>query len=60
MRDYIRQIAADAGATDADSLADILNLLIEGAIVSAHVSGQRDAAKLARRAATLLIRRALD
>ena len=60
VRDYIRQIAADAGATDADSLADILNLLIEGAIVSTHVSGQRDAAKLARRAATLLIRRALD
>ena len=60
VRDYIRRIAVEAGAIDADSLADILNLLIEGAIVSAHVSGQRNAAKLARRAATHLIRRSLD
>ena len=60
VRDYIRKIAAQAGAADPDSLAEVLNLLIEGAIVSAHVSGQRDAAKLARRAATLLIKRALD
>ncbi len=59
VRDYIRKIAAEAGAADADNLADVLHLLIEGAIVSAHVSGQRDAAKLARRAATVLIERAL-
>ena len=60
LRDYIRQIAEDAGAIDADALADVLNLLMEGAIVSAYVCGQGDAAKLARRAATHLIKRALD
>jgi AcrR family transcriptional regulator len=60
VRDYIRRIAESAGAADADSLADILNLLMEGAIVSAYVGGKRDAAKLARRAATHLIKRSLD
>lgn len=60
VRDYVRGIAAQAGAPDAGALADVLSLLLEGAIVSAQVSGQRDAAKLARRAATLLIKRALD
>ncbi len=40
-------------------MAYALALLIEGAIVVAHVGGRRDAAKLARRAATVLIERAL-
>ena len=60
MRDYIRRIAAEAGAPDPDTLADTLDLLLEGAIVTAHVSGRKDAAKLARRAASILIKRALD
>ena len=59
MRDYIRAIAAAAGAPDADTLADALAVLVEGAIVLAHVAGRRDAAKIARRAATVLIERAL-
>ena len=60
VRDYIRQIAADAGAPDPDTLADTLDLLLEGAIVTAYVSGRKDAAKTARRAAAILIKRALD
>lgn len=60
IRDYVRGLAAEAGAPDANALADGLNLLMEGAIVTAHVSGRRDAALVARRAATLLIKRALD
>ena len=60
VRDYIRRIAAEAGAPDPDTLADTLDLLLEGAIVTAHVSGRKDAAKLARRAASILIKRALD
>ena len=59
VRGYIRGIAAAAGAQDAEVLADALSLLMEGAIVSAHVGGQRGAAKLARRVATLLIERSL-
>ena len=59
VRDYVRTIAAEAGAPNPGALADVLDLLMEGAIVSAHVSGRRDAAKLARRAATVLIERAL-
>lgn len=60
VRDYIRDIAAMAGAPDPETLADTLDLLLEGAIVIAHVSGNKDAAKIARRAATVLIKRALD
>ena len=60
VRDYIRSLADQAGAPDADALADVLDLLMEGAIVAAHVSGNRDAAKIARRAAAVLIKRALD
>ena len=60
VRDYIRATAEQAGAPDADALADVLDLLMQGAIVSAHVSGNRDAAKIARRAAAVLIKRALD
>ena len=59
VRDYVRGIAAAAGARDADVLADALHLLMEGAIVSAHVGGRKGAAKLARRVATLLIERSL-
>ncbi|MCH7943200.1 MAG: TetR/AcrR family transcriptional regulator [Proteobacteria bacterium] len=59
VRDYVRGIAAAAGARDAEVLADALNLLMEGAIVTAHVGGRKDAAKLARRVATVLIERAL-
>lgn len=59
VRHYVRRIAEQAGAPDADALADVLSILIEGAIVSAAVAGRMDAAKVARRAAAVLIKRAL-
>lgn len=46
--DYIRGIAVEAGADDADALAHELNLLIEGAIVYAHVLGDKAAAERAK------------
>ena len=60
VRNYIRQLAVDAGASDPDALSDTLDILLEGAVVTASVSGRKDAAKVARRAATILIKRALD
>ena len=48
VRDYVRGIAAEAGAPHPDTLADVLDLLMEGAIVSAHVSG-RSASRRGRR-----------
>ena len=59
IRGYIRDLAAKAGAKDANTLADSLMLLVEGAIVMAHVAGQADAAVSARRTATVLIDEAL-
>lgn len=59
IRAYVRDLAADAGATDTDALAWNLILLVEGAIVMAHVAGSRDAASRARRAAEILVSAAL-
>ncbi len=60
---YIRGLAQAAGAPDAEGLARQLMLLTEGAIVMAQVSGQVSgeigAAAEARRAAEVLISRAL-
>ncbi len=58
-RDYLRDLAAAAGAADPDALADGLALLTEGAIAAAHVMGDRDAARKAGRAAEVLIADAL-
>ena len=52
---YARSLCAAAGAPDPDALADGLCLLLEGAIVMAHVNGRLDAARRARRAAAVLI-----
>ena len=52
---YVRELATAAGARDAEALARELMLLAEGAIVMAHVAGQADAAKNARRAARTLV-----
>lgn len=60
VRDYIRQLAAEAGALDPQALASQLNLLLEGAIVEAYVSGNTQAAKLAKSMAMVFINRALD
>ena len=53
---YVRELAAAAGATEPAALAEGLMLLLEGAIVMAHVAGQRDAAVQAKRAGAALLR----
>ena len=53
---YIRDLAEAAGAEDAEALAQSLMLLMEGAIVMAHVTGRRDAAAQAKAAARTLLR----
>lgn len=46
--DYLRLLASSAGARDPDSLAWAVSLLHEGAIVTAQVSGDANAAKGAK------------
>ncbi|MGA0601464.1 TetR/AcrR family transcriptional regulator [Caulobacter sp. KR2-114] len=53
--DYLKTLAAQAGAADPDALAEQLALLKEGAIVSAQVRGLTDAALKARPVAAMLI-----
>ena len=45
----IREIAAQAGADDPAALAQELALIMEGAYVTQHVSGNRESIKIARR-----------
>jgi AcrR family transcriptional regulator len=52
---YLRELAAMAGASKPRELAAGFMLLAEGAIVMAHVAGERDAAKQAKRTAKLLL-----
>ena len=52
---YVRDLAAAAGASDPEELTRRLELLIEGAIVVAQVSGHKGAADAAGRAAAVLI-----
>lgn len=53
--DYLKDLTESAGAENADTLADGLMLLMEGAIVMRYVAGRRDAAANARTAAAVLI-----
>lgn len=53
---YIERLAGAAGARNPAELAFALNLLVEGAIVTAQVMGKMDAAQQAKRAAEILIR----
>ena len=48
VRDYIKSLAQQANASDPEELSNQLNLIIEGAIVNAHVEGNKDAAKRAK------------
>ena len=57
---YVRDLAAAAGAADPDTLARELALLVEGAIVLAHVTGQADTARQAQKAAKTILTHALD
>jgi len=58
--EYLERLAEAAGARDPEELAFDLNLLAEGAIVTAQVMGIKDAASRAKRAAEILIREALQ
>jgi AcrR family transcriptional regulator len=60
VRDYIRELAEQAGARDPQALATQLNLLLDGAIVEAHVSGNTQAAKLARSMAAVFVDQAFE
>lgn len=59
MRSYIEELAAGAGAENPGELAAELALLLEGAIVTAQVSGNPTAAGTAAKAAEVLISAAL-
>ena len=52
---YLQGLAEAAGAGDPKELAEQLNLLSEGAIVMAHVCGDRTAARVAKKAARVLL-----
>ena len=59
VRDYIRSLAEQAGVNNAEVLSKQLNLLLEGAIVDAHVSGNSEAAIVAKTMASVFIEKAL-
>lgn len=59
LQQLIRDLAAAAGADDPQFLAEQLTLLIEGAIVLRHVTGNERAADIGRRNANLLLDRHL-
>ncbi len=58
MRSYIKKLCQDAGLADPETLSCQLALLLEGAIVTAQVSGGPDAAGIAKETAKVLIERA--
>ena len=57
MSGFIRDLCEKLGARNPDALADEIALLLEGAIVTAQVSQKPEAAKIAKRAAKVLIER---
>jgi AcrR family transcriptional regulator len=59
LQQYIVDLAAAAGAAEPQSLAEELTLLVEGAIVVRHVTGNDGAAVIARRNAKTLLDRHL-
>ena len=60
VREYIEKLAIQANANDPELLSQQLNLLLEGAIVSAYVSGDVKAAELAKQMATVFVDQAID
>ena len=60
VRDYICELAEQAGVGNPQLLAMQLNLLLDGAIVEAHVSGNTQAAKLAKSMAAVFVKNAFD
>lgn len=59
MREYLEQLAVEAGIPEASRVAASLALLLEGSIVTAQVSGSADSANTAKDAARVLIDSAL-
>ena len=59
MHDIIEELAREAGADDPDALARELMLVMEGAYVSRHLTGQDDVTEVARHAGEALIDRRL-
>ena len=59
MFEYVRSLAASAGAKNPSELSEELNFLIEGATVHAHVNGDKKAALKAKKMAQVFIDRAL-
>lgn len=55
VKDYVRDIAKKAGAKDPEELAYQLNLLMEGAIVDAHVCDNKEAHLSAKQMAKVFI-----
>lgn len=55
VRDYICELAIKAEMNNPEELAQQLNILIEGAIVDAHVSGNKAAANQAKKIAAILV-----
>lgn len=60
VRAYVRELAESAQVKEPDVLTDQLMLLMEGAIVSAHMTSDSAPAAQARAAAEVLIARALS
>jgi AcrR family transcriptional regulator len=55
VRDWVRGLAADAGAADPDLLARSLTLLLDGGLASGSVDGLPDAPAAAKEAALALV-----
>jgi len=60
MKEYIRELAAKAGARNPTQLAGQLNLLLEGATVEAHVSDTKNAGDIAKSMARVIIEQAFE
>jgi AcrR family transcriptional regulator len=58
VRKMLVRLAAEAGAKEPAALADSLRLLIDGALVAAHATGNTKPARVARAAAASLLKQA--
>ncbi len=59
IQSFMRDLAAEAGAKDPETLSKQLFLLLQGALAKAQLSGQAEAANEARAAAELLVQNAI-
>jgi AcrR family transcriptional regulator len=60
VRNYLKALAEQTNVKDPSLLSQQLNLLLEGAIVEAHVSNNKQGAQLAKTIATTLVNNALS